>query len=81
MRRSLLMMMSVASLLTVAGSASAAPVAYWDYPYCLQGKDWGYPGLCQYWTYQQCQAAASGTFSYCGINPRVAFAPRQQWRY
>lgn len=80
MRRSLLMIVSVASLLTAAGPASAAPIAYWDYPYCLQGRDWGYPGLCQFSTYQQCLATASGTFSYCGINPRFAFA-RQQWRY
>jgi Protein of unknown function (DUF3551) len=80
MRRSLLMIVSAASLLTAAGSASAAPIAYWDYPYCLQGRDWGYPGLCQFSTYQQCLATASGTFSYCGINPRFAFA-RQQSRY
>jgi uncharacterized protein DUF3551 len=45
-----------------------------DYPWCLQGQDYGYPGLCHFWTYNQCQATASGTFSYCGINPRVAFA-------
>ncbi len=42
--------------------------------YCLQGSDWGYPGNCQFSTYEQCMASASGTYSYCGINPRYAFA-------
>jgi len=36
--------------------------------------DCRWPSLCQFWTYQQCMAAASGTTSYCQINPRVAFA-------
>jgi len=81
MRRIPIMIGAVVALLTVAGSASASPLMdYYDYPYCLQGKDWGYPGLCHFWTYQQCLATASGTFSYCGINPRSAFA-RQPLRY
>ncbi len=81
MRRIQLMIGAVVALLTVAGSASASPQAnFYDYPYCLQGSDWGYPGLCHFWSYGQCQEAASGTFSYCGINPRFAFA-RQPWRY
>ncbi|WP_080664204.1 DUF3551 domain-containing protein [Bradyrhizobium elkanii] len=41
-------------------------------------RDWGWPGLCQFWTYQQCWATASGTRSYCGINPRYAFARQRQ---
>jgi hypothetical protein len=61
---------AVALLLTGSASARPAPaVVFWDYPWCLQGKDWGYPGLCQFATYPQCLATASGTFSYCGINP------------
>jgi hypothetical protein len=51
------------------------PTLAHDYPWCLQGEDYGYPGLCQFVSYPQCQATASGTFSYCGINPRFAFAP------
>jgi hypothetical protein len=58
-----------------------SPAAAQDYPYCLQGKDWGLPGLCYFWTYQQCMASASGTFSYCGINPRVAFFYAQPGRW
>jgi Protein of unknown function (DUF3551) len=62
-------------------SASAQPNDPYDYPYCLQGRDYGYPGLCRYTSYQQCQASASGTFSYCGVNPRFAYGWQQRgWR-
>ena len=44
-----------------------------DYPYCLQGKDYGLPGLCQFTSYQQCMATASGIVAYCGINPSFAY--------
>lgn len=37
--------------------------------YCLQGRTWGYPGNCQFSTYDQCMATASGTYAYCGMNP------------
>lgn len=42
--------------------------------YCLQGRIWGYPGNCDFATYGQCMASASGTDAYCGINPAFAFA-------
>lgn len=41
--------------------------------YCLQGRTWGYPGNCQFSTYDQCVATASGTYAYCGMNPVYAF--------
>lgn len=41
--------------------------------YCLQGRTWGYPGNCQFSTYDQCMATASGTYAYCGMNPIYAF--------
>lgn len=41
--------------------------------YCLQGRSWGYPGNCQFSTYSQCMATASGTHAHCGINPIYAF--------
>ncbi|WP_082645801.1 DUF3551 domain-containing protein [Bradyrhizobium valentinum] len=53
--------------------ASAHPSASYDYPYCLQGKAYGVPGLCQFTSYQQCMATASGTTAYCGRNPRLAY--------
>ncbi|MDH2348375.1 DUF3551 domain-containing protein [Bradyrhizobium sp. SSUT77] len=43
--------------------------------YCLQGRVWGYPGNCQFSTYEQCTVTASGTDAYCGINPFYAFGP------
>lgn len=60
-----------ATALLVAAFATA-PASARDYPYCLQGKDYGYPGQCQFSSYQQCLATASGTVSYCGLNPRFA---------
>lgn len=48
--------------------------------YCLQGRHWGYPGNCQFSSYAQCMATASGTDAYCGINPQYAF-PRQRRAY
>jgi Protein of unknown function (DUF3551) len=59
---------------------AAAPASARDYPYCLQGRDYGYPGNCQFSSYQQCQATASGTLSYCGTNPRFAYGMQQQRR-
>jgi Protein of unknown function (DUF3551) len=79
MRRFLCSTIFAAAVLTAVGSTSAVAG---DYPWCLQGQTWGYPGLCHFWTYNQCSATASGTFSYCGINPTVAFAAQRQgyWR-
>lgn len=59
-----------ASAATMAG---AGPAAAFDYPYCIQGKDWGMPGDCSYVSYQSCMATASGRGVYCAVNPRVAF--------
>ena len=49
--------------------------------YCLQGRIWGYPGNCQFSSYAQCMATASGTDAYCGINPQYAFARQRQGAY
>ena len=54
--------------------ASAQPSDPYDYPYCLQGEDYGLPGLCQFTSYWQCMAEAFGRVAYCGPNPRFAFA-------
>ena len=59
---------------------AAAPASARTYPYCLQGRDYGYPGPCRFATYQQCEAAASGTFSHCGTNPRFAYGWQQPQR-
>jgi hypothetical protein len=47
--------------------------------YCLQGRSWGYPGNCQFSTYRQCMATASGTFATCGINPAYAYARQRRY--
>src|SRR5262249_43536282 len=71
-----LMAASVFALAAPASPASArqyrqgyvSPSGPYD-QYCLQGRIWGYPGNCQFATYDQCVASASGTDAYCGINP------------
>lgn len=75
--------LAAAALLTVVGAA--APASAHDYPYCLQGRSYGYPGSCSFTSYAQCAATASGTDSACGINPRFAFAAqgrsRRSWNW
>ena len=76
-RKLSLAILTAVSALTVAGSvlttlpAAAEPI---QDQYCLQGRRWGYPGNCQFSSYQQCMATADGTDAYCGINPMYAFA-------
>ncbi len=65
-----------AMALTAAGAAmlaTSAPAAAHDYPWCVAGRDMGYPGDCSYASYNQCLASASGRNAYCSANPRVAY--------
>jgi hypothetical protein len=80
----------VGSIAPAGGQASAQtygptyrPWAYESAPgsYCLQGRIWGYPGNCQFSSYAQCMATASGTDAYCGINPKYAFARQRRGDY
>jgi hypothetical protein len=71
----------IAAAAFAVSAFAAAPASAHDYPYCLQGREYGYPGLCQFTSYQQCQLTASGTFSYCGVNPRFAFGMQPQRRH
>ncbi len=80
MRRTNRAILAFAALGTswIVGSAAPAAAADpFDYPWCIQGKEEGYPGYCGYQTYQQCQASASGRDASCGINPRVAFSQQR----
>ena len=58
---------------TVFAALPASAHDPYDYPYCMQGRIWGYPGLCNFTSYQQCEASASGTDAYCDRNPRFLF--------
>lgn len=67
-------------VLSAAGLASIAIPASAQDRYCLQGREWGYPGNCEFSTYAQCRATASGTDSDCGINPRYGYRhQREDW--
>jgi Protein of unknown function (DUF3551). len=70
--------LAVVSALTALGSISPADARGIQDRYCLQGRIWGYPGNCQFSSYQQCMATASGTDAYCGINPQYAFAQQRR---
>ncbi|SDS21489.1 DUF3551 domain-containing protein [Bradyrhizobium canariense] len=61
------------ALVFTALPASAQPTDPYDYPYCIQGGDYGLPGLCQFTSYRQCSAEASGRLAYCAPNPRFAY--------
>ena len=83
-RKFSLAILATVSALTVAGSVvSALPAAAEAIQdqYCLQGRRWGYPGNCQFSSYRQCMATASGTDAYCGINPMYAFAQQRRSAY
>ncbi|MGO3928866.1 DUF3551 domain-containing protein [Rhodopseudomonas pseudopalustris] len=71
--RSLLIAAATATSLAGLLATSSTPAAAWDYSYCLRGSEAGYPGNCSFVSYGQCKATASGTNSYCDINPRYAF--------
>ena len=73
MRNAMLTMLALAAAgaVTMAGSGPAAAI---EYPFCLQGGGWGYPGECSYRSYAECQASVSGRYGYCNVNPRAAFA-------
>src|SRR4051812_15006757 len=69
-----LAVLATVSALSAVGSILPASAEAIQDSYCLQGRIWGYPGNCQFSSYAQCMATASGTNAYCGINPQYAFA-------
>ena len=58
--------------------ASAVGAASTPDRYCLQGDGWDYPGNCEFSTYEQCIATASGTNAGCGENPQYLFAEQRR---
>jgi hypothetical protein len=79
--RKMMLLPAVAAVSLAALWAASSPAMARDYPYCLQGRQWGYPGNCQFSTYRQCMATASGTESGCGINPAYAYGYQRRYRY
>jgi Protein of unknown function (DUF3551) len=74
----------LAAVLALAAAGSLSPAAAQGRiqdQFCLQGRTWGYPGNCQFSSYRQCMATASGTDAYCGINPFYAFAEQRRGSY
>ncbi|WP_425328475.1 DUF3551 domain-containing protein [Rhodopseudomonas palustris] len=69
------MLAAFAAVTAVAGASLAAgtPAQARDYPYCLTSPGYGYPGDCNYASYRQCRASASGRLADCILNPRAAF--------
>jgi hypothetical protein len=59
-----------ALLTSAVAFAAGNQVAARDYPFCIQGEEFGRGrGDCSFTSYQQCQATASGRLAYCRINP------------
>jgi hypothetical protein len=73
--------LAAVSALTTVAQVSPAPAEAIQDRYCLQGRKWGYPGNCQFSSYPQCMATASGTDAYCGINPQYLFARQGRGPY
>lgn len=41
-----------------------------EYPYCKQGAQQGYPGNCNFVSFESCRYSARGTGGNCVANPR-----------
>jgi hypothetical protein len=80
MRRiiSFIIIVTVCSLMGIMSTIPALAREAVQDSYCLQGRQWAYPGNCLFSSYQQCMATASGTDAYCGINPRRAYGAQQR---
>jgi hypothetical protein len=55
-----------------APAVAAAPMDR----YCIEGNFWGYN--CEFSTYEQCKATASGTSGMCSENPRYLFEEQRR---
>ena len=69
--RTLFLVLATSATIFATG---VTPVAASEYRYCLQGDDYAGAGDCQFASYLQCQATASGRTAYCAANPYLAAA-------
>ena len=77
--RTLFLVLATSATIFATG---VTPVAASEYRYCLQGDDYAGAGDCQFTSYLQCQAAASGRTAYAwptfaAANPYLANAAVQ----
>jgi hypothetical protein len=69
--RTLFLVLATSATIFATG---VTPVAASEYRYCLQGDDYAGVGDCQFTSYLQCQATASGRTANCVANPYLAVA-------
>ena len=69
--RALFLVLATSATIFATG---VTPVAASEYRYCLQGDDYAGAGDCEFTSYLQCQATASGRTAYCAANPYLAAA-------
>jgi hypothetical protein len=69
--RTLFLVLATSATIFATG---VTPVAASEYRYCLQGDDFAGAGDCEFTSYLQCQATASGRTAYCAANPYLAAA-------
>jgi hypothetical protein len=69
--RTLFLVLATSATIFATG---VTPVAASEYRYCLQGDDYAGAGDCEFTSYLQCQATASGRTAYCTANPYLAAA-------
>jgi hypothetical protein len=73
--------LAAASIVTLLAASSPALARAHEDRYCLLGKVWGYPGSCEFSTFQQCLVTSSETGFGCVVNPRYALVrPRRSLR-
>ena len=69
--RTLFLVLATSATIFATG---VTPVAASEYRYCLQGDDFAGAGDCEFASYAQCEAAASGRTASCVANPNLAAA-------
>ena len=69
--RTLFLVLATSATIFATG---VTPAAASEYRYCLQGDDFAGAGDCEFASYAQCEAAASGRTASCIANPNLAAA-------
>jgi hypothetical protein len=77
MKINLATILTIGTLVGFSTSASAQYATSFaeHYAYCLQGGLRGYPGICDFSSFQQCKATAPGITGVCIRNPMSYYHP------